>query len=129
VTFFLLRDGGHIGPAVTRAIPLEASVSERLTDKSVSVTRATIKGSGIVLDPIESRSFTPWQSERLMSDKRIVAVGLLTQPELDRLGETMQAAYRIDDSAFMGELLNAIDDADRAYRASVDGRRDSETSP
>ncbi len=48
VTYFLLRDGERIGPAVVRALPLESGVAKRLTDKFVSVVRATIKGSGVV---------------------------------------------------------------------------------
>ncbi len=48
VTFFLLRDGEHIGPAIVRALPLEASTAERLSGKFVSVVRATVKGSGVV---------------------------------------------------------------------------------
>lgn len=48
VTFFLLRDGDEIGPAIVRALPLEPSVAEQLAAKFVSVVRATIKGSGVV---------------------------------------------------------------------------------
>ena len=48
VTFFLLRDGERLGPAVCRALPLERGVTERLVDRFVSVMRATIKGSVIV---------------------------------------------------------------------------------
>ncbi len=48
VTFFLLRDGDRIGPAIVRALPLERSVGDRLADKFVSVARATIKGSVVV---------------------------------------------------------------------------------
>ncbi|KTT76138.1 AI-2E family transporter [Sphingomonas endophytica] len=48
VTYFLLRDGERIGPAVVRALPLEPSVAGRLADKFVAVVRATIKGSGVV---------------------------------------------------------------------------------
>ncbi|QQV75998.1 AI-2E family transporter [Sphingomonas aliaeris] len=48
VMFFLLRDGERIGPAVVRALPLEASVAERLAEKFASVVRATVKGSGVV---------------------------------------------------------------------------------
>jgi predicted PurR-regulated permease PerM len=48
VTFFLLRDGDEIGPAVVRGLPLEPAVAERLSTKFVSVVRATIKGSGVV---------------------------------------------------------------------------------
>lgn len=48
VTFFILRDGEFIGPAVVHALPLEPRVAARLTDKFVTVVRATIKGSGVV---------------------------------------------------------------------------------
>lgn len=48
VTFFLLRDGDHIGPAIVRALPLRPDVAHRLAEKFVSVVRATIKGSGVV---------------------------------------------------------------------------------
>jgi predicted PurR-regulated permease PerM len=48
VTFFFLRDGERIGPAVVKALPLEQEVAQQLSDKFVSVVRATIKGSGIV---------------------------------------------------------------------------------
>lgn len=48
VTFFLLRDGDKVGPAICRALPLERSVTETLVDKFVAVVRATIKGSVIV---------------------------------------------------------------------------------
>lgn len=48
ITFFVLRDGETIGPAVVRSLPLEPGVAERLADKFVTVVRATIKGSGVV---------------------------------------------------------------------------------
>ncbi|WP_342657390.1 AI-2E family transporter [Sphingomonas sp. NY01] len=48
VTYFLLRDGDRLGPAVVRALPLRPAVAERIADKFVAVVRATIKGSGVV---------------------------------------------------------------------------------
>ncbi|WP_070151887.1 AI-2E family transporter [Sphingobium phenoxybenzoativorans] len=48
VTFFLLRDGGTLGPAIVRALPLEPSAAERIAARFVTVVRATIKGSGLV---------------------------------------------------------------------------------
>lgn len=48
VTFFLLRDGEQIGPAIVRALPLEPAAAERLSERFVAVVRATIKGSGVV---------------------------------------------------------------------------------
>ncbi|RZK00446.1 MAG: AI-2E family transporter [Novosphingobium sp.] len=48
VTYFLLRDGRKIGPAVVSALPLDQTVSTLLAERFVAVTRATIKGSGLV---------------------------------------------------------------------------------
>lgn len=48
VTYFLLRDGAQIGGALVRAAPLERSVAEKLGDRFVTVTRATVKGSVLV---------------------------------------------------------------------------------
>lgn len=48
VTYFLLRDGERIGPAIVRALPLEPAAAERIAEKFVAVVRATIKGSGVV---------------------------------------------------------------------------------
>jgi predicted PurR-regulated permease PerM len=48
VTFFLLRDGDRLGPAVCRALPLDHDVTRRLVHRFISVMRATIKGSVIV---------------------------------------------------------------------------------
>lgn len=48
VTYFLLRDGEQIGPAVVRALPLERDIATRLAEKFCAVVRATIKGSGVV---------------------------------------------------------------------------------
>jgi predicted PurR-regulated permease PerM len=48
VTFFLLRDGHRLGPAVCNALPLQRGVTTRLVDRFIAVTRATIKGSVIV---------------------------------------------------------------------------------
>jgi predicted PurR-regulated permease PerM len=48
VTYFLLRDGEHIGPAVIKALPLDHDVASRLAERFASVVRATVKGSGVV---------------------------------------------------------------------------------
>jgi hypothetical protein len=44
---------------------------------------------------------------------RIVAVGLLTQRDLSALGSGFARAFPIDDTPCFGELLRAIDEADR----------------
>lgn len=63
---------------------------------------------------------------------RIVALGLLTQADLDRLGEGFSRLYPVDDTPCFGELLHAIDVADRELRESADWqepKEDSETRP
>lgn len=48
VTYFLLRDGEHLAPAVIRALPLEPVVAGKLADRFANVVRATVKGTGLV---------------------------------------------------------------------------------
>ncbi|MEJ5979652.1 AI-2E family transporter [Novosphingobium sp. PS1R-30] len=48
VTFFLLRDGRKIGPAIVKALPLDDGFAPLLAERFVAVARATIKGSGLV---------------------------------------------------------------------------------
>ncbi len=45
--------------------------------------------------------------------KRIVAVALLSQSELDMLGTEFRRWYAVDEVPRFGELLLAIDEADR----------------
>lgn len=44
---------------------------------------------------------------------RIVAVGLLTQRELELLGQGFDRAFPIDETLVFEDLLRAIDDAER----------------
>lgn len=49
-----------------------------------------------------------------MSEReRIVAVGLLSQNDLERLGQTFTRVYRIEDEDRFDDLLQAIDRAER----------------
>ena len=48
-----------------------------------------------------------------MSERQIVAVGLLTQHELETLGEGFNRAWPVDQTPCFGGLLAAIDEADR----------------
>jgi hypothetical protein len=48
--------------------------------------------------------------------ERIVAVGLLTQRELDLLGPSFTREWPLDDSPCFAELIEAIDAADNAVR-------------
>ena len=48
-----------------------------------------------------------------MLPERIVAVGLLTQRELNLLGPSFERAWPVEEAPEFSELLRAIDDADR----------------
>ena len=48
-----------------------------------------------------------------MSGPKIVAVALVTQEELRLLGPAFDRAYPVDETPCFGELLAAIDAADR----------------
>ena len=68
-----------------------------------------------------------------MVRERIVAIGLLTQRNLDRLGGSLQKVWLVDETPCFGALLHAIDEADREIwrerdcKASAQGR--AEDSP
>lgn len=51
--------------------------------------------------------------------QRIFAVALVTEAELEMLGQGFKRAYRVDETPCFGELLAAIDDADREMRAAL----------
>lgn len=55
-----------------------------------------------------------------MARDRIVAVGLLTQQDLDTLGPTFDRAWPVEETPCFSELLRAIDEADREIRQSPD---------
>ena len=50
-----------------------------------------------------------------MSRVRIVAVGLLTDDDLKRLGPQFSRAYPVAETPCFGELMHAIDEADRDF--------------
>lgn len=51
---------------------------------------------------------------------RIVAVGLLTQRNLDALGPTFTQVWPVDETPCFHQLLQAIDEADRQLRRDRD---------
>lgn len=53
---------------------------------------------------------------------RIVAVGLLTARDLQVLGKGFTRAFPIEEAPAFGELLRAIDEADRELRNGRDGK-------
>lgn len=48
-----------------------------------------------------------------MAQEKIIAVGLLTQRDVDALGSTFDRLWPVDNSPCFPQLLQAIDDADR----------------
>ena len=54
--------------------------------------------------------------------ERIVAVALVTEAELQLLGEGFNRAFPVDEAPRFDGLLEAIDEADRAFSATL--RRD-----
>ena len=58
-----------------------------------------------------------------MSRERIVAVGSLSQTDLDRLGQQFSRAWPVQNTPCYGALLEAIDQADRELRREEDNLR------
>ena len=59
-----------------------------------------------------------------MSDRLIVAVGLLTEPELQRLGAGFSRIWPIDGTPCFQGLVQAIDDAERELWRDRDRQSD-----
>ena len=57
-----------------------------------------------------------------MPDERIVAIGLLTKCDVQRLGETFTRLWPVDQTTDFSELLRAIDEAEEAHR-QIDGHK------
>jgi len=57
-----------------------------------------------------------------MTNERIVAVCLVTRTELDSLGPSFDRAFPVQEPPCFGELLRAIDDADRDLWREQDNR-------
>ena len=51
-----------------------------------------------------------------MTGDGIVAVGLLTRDDLNKLGTMFTRSWPVDETPCFGDLLRAIDDADREIR-------------
>jgi hypothetical protein len=50
----------------------------------------------------------------MVTEDRIVAIGLLTAGDVRLLGPSFERAWPIEDTPCFGQLLHAIDEADRA---------------
>ena len=55
-----------------------------------------------------------------MTRERIVAVGLLSQTDLDRLGQQFSRVWPVTETPCFNSLLDAIDQADRQFRREED---------
>lgn len=58
--------------------------------------------------------------ELLVTEKRIVAVGLLTREDLALLGPAFTRAWPVEVTGCFNDLLRAIDEADREIRNEID---------
>jgi len=54
-----------------------------------------------------------------MSDERIVAIGLLTEEDVRRLGDTFTRLWPVDRSTDFSDLLRAIDEAEERLRQEI----------
>jgi hypothetical protein len=54
-----------------------------------------------------------------MDEERIVAIGLLTESDLRRLGDTFTRVWPVDRSTDFSELLRAIDEAEERLRHEI----------
>ena len=64
--------------------------------------------------------------KRHMAKHPIIAIGLLTASDLERLGPSFEHAWPVDDADAFSDLLAAIDDADREFRRERDRRKETE---
>lgn len=62
-----------------------------------------------------------------MTEERIVAVGLLTQREVELLGHGFSRLWPVDETPCFTELIRAIDDADRQFE--IDRQNKVESQP
>lgn len=53
---------------------------------------------------------------RFMDEDRIIAVGLLTASDVERLGTSFQRIWPVEETGCFSGLLQAIDEADREIR-------------
>jgi len=62
-----------------------------------------------------------------LAKERIVAVGLLTQREVELLGHGFSRLWPVDNTPCFTELIDAIDEADRKFEE--EHRNDVKTEP
>jgi len=58
----------------------------------------------------------------MSNSPQIVAIGLLTQHELELLGKGFNRAFPLNDELVFEDLLRAIDEAEQAQMANTESR-------
>jgi len=99
---------------IPRFRPWPTGVQERAIDALPE--RKALQQLSRVLDANRLRS--------LVMNERIVAVGLLTQRELNLLGPAFDRAWPVEEAPAFEELLRAIDQADCQSEQAGERRRD-----
>ena len=64
-----------------------------------------------------------------MPDERIVAIGLLTENDVQRLGDTFRRLWPIDQETDYSEILRAIDEAEELRRRQCQMDGEARTGP
>jgi hypothetical protein len=64
-----------------------------------------------------------------LAQEHIVAVGLLTNRDLERLGSGFKRCFPVSDDRKFEDLLRAIDEADAAAGLRTGRNEDSESNP
>ena len=59
-----------------------------------------------------------------MAKDRIIAVGLLTQQDVDLLGQGFSRLWPVDETPCFADLLQAIDDSDRELQKKPEMKAD-----
>jgi hypothetical protein len=54
-----------------------------------------------------------------MADERVIAIGLLTLSDLERLGATFSRLWPLDENTDFADLLRAIDEAEGKLRREL----------
>jgi hypothetical protein len=63
-----------------------------------------------------------------LAKDRIVAVGLLTQRDVDVLGQGFSRLWPVDETPCFADLLQAIDDSDRELRQKPEMKAEMPTA-
>lgn len=97
------------------AVRSSAKAAQEESGRYRSATTGTLAGP---LRLIRARHENPARKENVLTKERIVAVGLLTQRDLNLLGQSFTRAWPIEEAPCFEGLIRAIDEADRHQRTT-----------